>query len=602
MKLSMRLVALVLPWMPTLLCAQTLHLVRQGHSAYRIVVPVPDSEMEQKAAAEFQRLLALSTQVALPIVGDTLPVQSREIRIGALTRREAIASESDLQEDGFALKSSGKALVIRGGRDKGLLYGVYTFFDRYLGYRCYTPTVLKYPTYARLDLQPLDTTEIPVNTYRNVYYAVAEDPFYADWHKLDHMKPEWEWWVHTFSRLLPPSQYFESHPEYYAWVDGKRVGMQADGHLFAQLCLTNPGTLQTSIETLRAQIQAHPQAHYWSISQNDTYPDRPYNCTCPDCAALDRAAGSPSGSMLHFVNRIAEAFPDKTISTLAYRYTRKAPKGILPNPNVNIMLCDIECNRQTPVFVDSTGTAFCSDFEAWSNLTHNILVWDYTIQFSNLMDPFPNLHVLQPNLQYFVKHGVSAHFQQGNISRGGEFSELRPYLIARLLWNPDLDFEAELNDFLQGYYEEGGAFIAQYIQIMRQELDSSHLPLTIYGKPTDHLDGFLSDRNFARYEALFDQAERAVADKPEVLERVQTARMPLTFALMEIAKARGKAETRVLEQRAEGWGVKPEVEQRLQAFLELCHRTGVQNFVEGGRSADEYVQMTRDAFTQILTQ
>lgn len=100
--------------------------------------------------------------------------------------------------------------------------------------------------------------QVPVNLYRNVFYEVADDPFYADWHKLDHMKPDWGMWVHTFAQLLPPDRYFAEHPEYYALVDGKRVGMQADGHLCAQLCLTDPDVLETVVENLGDRMREQP--------------------------------------------------------------------------------------------------------------------------------------------------------------------------------------------------------------------------------------------------------------------------------------------------------------------------------------------------------
>ncbi len=52
--------------------------------------------------------------------------------------------------------------------------------------------------------------------------------------------------------------------------------------------------------------------------------------------------------MIEFVNKIAREFPNKTISTLAYQYTRKAPVGIKPEPNVMVVfvqLSVIEVNQ-----------------------------------------------------------------------------------------------------------------------------------------------------------------------------------------------------------------------------------------------------------------
>jgi hypothetical protein len=37
-------------------------------------------------------------------------------------------------------------------------------------------------------------------------------------------------------------------------------------------------------------------------------------------------------------------------------------------------------------------------------LYDRIFIWDYVIQFANLVSPFPNLRVLAPNVLYFVDH------------------------------------------------------------------------------------------------------------------------------------------------------------------------------------------------------
>jgi len=581
-------------------CGNELILTSGGKTDYVIVIPRDASDMERKAATEFQRLLALGGAVELPIVTDDQKSRGYEVVIGA-TNRDIPLSVSDLQKDGYTIQSNAKKLFIQGGTGKGCLYGVYSFFETYLGYRCYSPTVFKYPSLQRVAVSAgINDTQIPVNVYRNTYYAVAEDTFYADWHKVNHIKPDWGMWVHTFASLIPPDKYFADHPEYFALVNGKRVGKQADEHLAAQLCLTNPDVLRVVIENLGKMMEDQPDALYWSVSQNDTYPDPSFNCTCDGCAALDNASGSPSGSIITFVNKVAQHFPDKVISTLAYRYSRSAPKAVKPASNVNIMLCTIECDRNAPIATDEASTSFRNDFEEWSKMTRNILMWDYVIQFSNLMAPFPNLRTIQPNLQYFSRNNVNALFQQGNKSRGGEFCELRPYLIAKLMWNPDVDIQAVMTDFLEGYYEEAAPFIANYIQLMHDELDKSGLKLTIYGNPADHAEkGFLQSELMIQYEQFFDAAEKAVMGKPEVLERVQTARLPLAFSLFEIAKRKGAAETRAFETINGKTRLRPEVLQQLEQFRQLCNKTGVRFIHEGGVTPDEYCEQTKTALLKI---
>ncbi len=118
-------------------------------------------------------------------------------------------------------------------------------------------------------------------------------------------------------------------------------------------------------------------------------------------------------------------FPDKIISTLAYQYTRSAPKNVKPLPNVNIMLCSIECNRSMPIAKDPSSASFVKDIKDWTKLTGNILIWDYVVQFRNYISPFPNLRVLQPNLEFFADNGCRLMFQQGSGAALSEFVELR---------------------------------------------------------------------------------------------------------------------------------------------------------------------------------
>ena len=87
----------------------------------------------------------------------------------------------------------------------------------------------------------------------------------------------------------------------------------------------------------------------FSVSQNDWY----NYCQCPACKAIDDREGSPAGTMITFVNQVADAIredcPDVLIHTFAYQYTRKAPKFVRPRPNVIVRLCSIECCFSHPL-------------------------------------------------------------------------------------------------------------------------------------------------------------------------------------------------------------------------------------------------------------
>lgn len=560
---------------------------------YRIVIPASATPHELKAAQVLQDNILQISGAALPIVTSDKPGSPYEIIVGQNPRLDELGITINfnvLKEDGFSLKTIGDRLIIVGGSDKGSLYGVYTFLEEYLGCRMYSSTVKVIPEQKRIVLGDINDQQVPVIGFRTTHYRDTWHQEYIAWHKLDHDetggRPDWGMWVHTFNALVPPDLYYGDHPEYFAMVDGKRIP--------TQLCLTNSDVLQLTIQNLRQKIAQNPEATYWSVSQND---NRDY-CTCDQCRAIDEAEGSPSGSILHFVNQVADQFPDKVISTLAYEYGRKAPKSIRPRENVNIMLCSIEVPRHVPITEDSTGAHFQRDVEEWGKISDDIIVWDYVIQFNNLISPFPNLHVLQPNMQFFAKNRVSAMFEQGNREVGGEFAELRAYLISKLLWNPYANADSIMNDFLSGFYGAAGPFIRSYIDEMREALLNSGASISIFAGPNQATTSYLTPELIARYEELFDQAEATVTEDQELLERVKIARLPLEFAIMEQAKKNFTGDRGVFQKVDGKWEVRTAIRSRIDPFTDLCIRQGVTRVKEWSTSPEEYRAAMYRLFSQ----
>jgi hypothetical protein len=564
---------------------QGIVLADKGLSAYRIVIPASATIHEQKAAVVLQDYLIRISDAALPIVASGKTKSSHEIVLGQNERLDELGIGINLNElgkDGFVIATDSLRLIIAGGNGKGTLYGVYTFLEKYLGCRMYSPKVKIIPKQERIVLGTIDDKQVPVIRFRDTHYRVSWDPEYTDWHKLNHDehgdRPAWGMFVHTFNSLVPPEIYFKDHPEYYALRNGKRIP--------TQLCLSNPDVLKIVIQNLRKKMAANPGALYWSVSQND---NRQY-CTCENCLAIDEREGSPSGSIINFVNQVAEQFPDKMISTLAYEYSRKAPLTLKPRKNINIMLCSIEMRRDRPFAEasDTVSTAFVRDVKDWSKIANDIIVWDYVIQFPNLISPFPNLHVLQPNLQFFAENGVTAMFEQGNREVGGEFAELRTYLISKLLWNPYENVDTLMNDFLSGYYGAAGKPIRKYIDEMREALLASDKPLGIFESPNKASESYLTWPLIDKYGTLFDEAERAVADSADILERVKIARLPLDFAIMEQCKKNFYGDHGAFVKAWDKWVVNPEIRSMIDPFVDLCIRQGVTRLKEWSTTPEAY--------------
>lgn len=571
-------------------CSRNLVLVENHQSSYRIITAENASAAEKRAAALLQQYLEKISGARLPVVTDNQKEEPHEIIIGMTNRSrkaEFAVQIQSLQEDGFWIKTQGSKLIILGGRGKGIIYGVTGFLEDYLGCRKYSPAVEKVPAEKNIIIGSIDDKQVPPAGIRIVHGKLCDDEDYKDWRKLNVVGDKWGsgtfrgYYVHTFTKLVPADTYFKNHPEYFSMRNGQRIH-------YGQLCLTNPDVLQITIDNLRKVIRENPQIKYWSVSQNDNY----YYCQCPNCAAVDEQEGSHSGSLIRFVNKVAEAFPDKCITTLAYQYTRKPPAITKPAENVMITLCTIELNRGEPIATDPTCADFRQELRGWGKITDKIMIWDYEIQFTNYLCPFPLFHTLQPNIQLFTGNHTIGHFQQCNASSGLEFSELKSYLISKLLWNPDADTDPIIDDFMHGYYGRAAKYVRQYFDLLHEEGKKSGQRLDIYGTPVWHAGTYLSAENIQKYKNIFAIAQAQVPTSPEVLERVKIARLPVQFAELEIAKtdlfgARGWYSLEGSEYK-----IKAPMRQMLERFTAVCKKNGIQYLNEKGLSVDDYYRNT----------
>jgi hypothetical protein len=315
--------------------------------------------------------------------------------------------------------------------------------------------------------------------------------------------------------------------------------------------------------------------------------------------AIDEREESQAGSVIEFVNEIAAAFPDKTISTLAYQYTRKAPKLITPRENVLITLASIECDRSAPI--EEKCRDFAADLMAWGKLTDNIRIWDYTTQFTNFLAPFPNIHTLQPNIRFFRDNNARWIFEQHS-HHPSELFEFRSYLTAQLLWNPDINQDSIITDFLNGYYEEAAPYIQNYITTIHEELRlDSNFFLFLYGDPAQGFKSFLRPEMLQKYDRWYEEAEKAVEGNPEVINRIHRARLSTDYAILEAARLNDPAKYALFTIDGDGKRATPvEIRQRLTRFGQTCRDADITMMNEMRFSVDEYMDFYEYTLSRAL--
>jgi hypothetical protein len=143
--------------------------------------------------------------------------------------------------------------------------------------------------------------------------------------------------------------------------------------------------------------------------------------------------------------------------------------------------------------------------------------------------PHPNWFTLGANVRLFQKYSVRGVFEQGAYQGyGGEMGELRAWLLAQLLWNPQQDDRALIREFLTGYYGKAAAKpIGRYLNLMHSA--SKGVYLGCYTKTNAPHREF---KVLGEAEKLWQQAEKAVAKDPELSARVRLSHLPVRFAFL----------------------------------------------------------------------
>lgn len=554
-------------------------LVKNSKPTSRIIVAGSDST-DMKAASLLQDFIHKVSGAQIPIVKNTT-AKKNDIAIGTASNPTLASNRSitsQLKEDGFLISTNDGVLRILSGGDKGSIYAVVTLLENELDIQYFGENEYNAPKQQTIEIPKLEVIDNPAFRYRQSQnYAMGTDPVYKLWYRLEEPSEVFAggYWVHTFDRLLPSEIYGESHPEYYSFFNGKRHPGKA-----SQWCLSNNEVFEIVSQRLDSIFKANPGKNLISVSQND---GNYTNCQCPQCKAIDEKEGALSGSVIHFLNKLATRFPDKEFSTLAYLYTMNPPQHVKPLPNVNIMLCDIDCMREVGLTENKTGKEFVKALEGWSAISDNLFIWDYGINFDNYVAPFPNLHILKDNIKLFKKNNATMHFSQIASNRGGDFAELRTYLVSKLMWNPELDTDSLTQNFLQGYYGDAAPAIYKYIKLMEGALLGSGVNLWIYDSPVTHKNGMLKPELMRRYNQLFDEAEASVADDNVLLTRVRRARLPIQYSELEIARTEQKKDL-------------IDIVKKLDLFEERVTEYNIPTLNERNNSPVEYCKLYRQRY------
>lgn len=493
-----------------------------------IVVGKNASVTDFYAAEKLEYYIQKITGKDIAVITDDSEVQAKEIVVGE-TNRASVGFENP-KNGSYVIKSDADKLVIAGYGSRGTIYGVYGFLEKFCDCRWYETNIIKIPENADLTVENgidvkydpyFEYTETDTTSSRDAEFSIANGQNGGVYRYLSNEQGGTVGYIGSFAHTLvtyycKAETYFDEHPEYFALHGGKRVAKQ--------LCLTNPDTIDVVynevIAILEREHAPEKSMQILSLTQHD---NKEY-CECENCAAIDNENGSHAGTMITFVNTIAERvkatgkYDNVVFDTFAYQYTRKTPTKVVPRDDVIVRLCSIECcfghtldNEKCEL-----NKEFMKDLSDWGKICERVYIWDYVTNYSETCCIFPNFGVMQRNVQIFAENNVKGVYEEGTYyiaDCDAEFGEMRTYLLSQLLKDPYMDYEAEMLGYLEAVYGPGGKYIKEFIDIMTEHAVTDRKHLGIYQKSDETLYG-MKNKDIKRCDELWQLAyDAAETDK-----------------------------------------------------------------------------------------
>ena len=297
-------------------------------------------------------------------------------------------------------------------------------------------------------------------------------------------------------------------------VGGKRLKKHT------QLC-TNEDVIRLCTEGILAAMRDQPDAFVFSVSQNDW----DNHLRMPTVPGVGPTGRQPDGARVA-VGQSGGRSGRKGVSRQGGRDPRLPVDSPGPEDDAPAAERDHPALLDRVLFHPSVGhlrqpanKAFREDLENWAKVSQRLWVWDYVTDFAHYLLPFPNQRVRNDNIQLYVKNNVKGIFEQDTYnSLSSEMAALGGYMTAKFLWNPDYDEETAIREFLDAYYGKAARPIRQYLDQMHDYVEKNNLHVNIWAQPTSP---HLTDALLAQANALWEEAEKLVADDPATLHRGQ---------------------------------------------------------------------------------
>ncbi len=358
--------------------------------------------------------------------------------------------------------------------------------------------------------------------YREPYFAPNLDYDYSGILGTNNVERDWGIWGHGLKKVLTQNP----NGDLYALVNGKR---NTD-----QYCASAPTAFNQIVDYIANEYgNGEKQSYRFAILPNDNT----LVCTCPRCQQLGNTVENATPAFTDLITRLANRFPAHQFFTSAYLTTRRPPAQKLPS-NTGVLVSAIDLPLGISYNSGNAATkSFLAALQQWKTKTDHLYVWDYGSDFDDYFTPFPMLTSFQKRLQLFREAGVKGIFLNGSGYEYTTFEDVKTFVAAALLMDPDRSVEQLCTDFFRKQYPVTGKLLSDYYLKLEAHAAQTQKPLPLYSGIRGLVAAYLDIGAFCKfYEDLITGA--AKTDEEERL-KVKKIIAALSFTRLQVARLQG---------------------------------------------------------------
>lgn len=558
--------------------ADTLTLACSDVAAPVVYIQADGAERERLAADELARVLGemVAEEVAVVEVAadeasaaeEAMQVGGGALVVGELA--EALGLTMDQRsraQDGYRYAVRDDRLLFVGESPQGVYHGVFAFLES-LGAGWYVPGDIGevIPRREAIEVaEDLDRSEVSDSVHRRFWYGGGGSGPEAreaaeQWttrlgghHRIGS-------WSHAWRGLVPPDEHFEENPELFSY------DREAGERTTRQLCTTNPETIRIAAETLMQRMADRPERVVFHAGPNDGGG----LCECDDCRALDDPDYTePSSGRADATDRIfkfaedlaeitAQEYPDRLLGVLIYSDYSRIPRTIDElHPNVRPQFAPIRrCRLHGP------GHPTChwnqlwqEEIRGWAQITDQLGFYIYNYNLADTLLPLSKISFYRRLVE--EAQALEVDELDWVFETMDSWSQHAPhhYLSARLSWRSDIDIDATMDRFFDGFYGAAAEPMRSYWLRIDEayERGDTHTG-SVYGQHHVWTDEMLEVSRHDIDEALSaaaDERERAAVEMAEAGLRCAELFSEIRSAVNEVDFASAHRAYRELETHLE---------------------------------------------------